>query len=120
MWALGTAKLFAVLFCMVFANDRYHPEPRGPRASFVPQSEFARQYWENDAQEAIRKLKHSGYGRSVGKARNVVMFLGDGMSIPTVNAARALLGQRNNKTGEEAQLSFEAFPTVGMSKVLYL
>ncbi|XP_032519337.2 membrane-bound alkaline phosphatase-like [Danaus plexippus] len=116
MWALGTAKLFAVLFCMVFANDRYHPEPRGPRASFVPQSEFARQYWENDAQEAIRKLKHSGYGRSVGKARNVVMFLGDGMSIPTVNAARALLGQRNNKTGEEAQLSFEAFPTVGMSK----
>ncbi|XP_034835005.2 membrane-bound alkaline phosphatase-like [Maniola hyperantus] len=49
-------------------------------------------------------------------ARNVVMFLGDGMSVPTLAAARTLLGQRSNRTGEETQLSFEKFPSVGLSK----
>ncbi|XP_045781581.1 membrane-bound alkaline phosphatase-like [Maniola jurtina] len=44
------------------------------------------------------------------------MFLGDGMSVPTLAAARALLGQREQRPGEEAQLSFEAFPTVGLAK----
>lgn len=43
-------------------------------------------------------------------ARNIVFFLGDGMSIPTISAARNLLG------GEEKILSFESFPYVGMTK----
>ncbi|XP_052743383.1 membrane-bound alkaline phosphatase-like [Bicyclus anynana] len=44
------------------------------------------------------------------------MFLGDGMSLPTLAAARTLLGQRAGRPGEESQLSFEAFPTVGLAK----
>ncbi|KOB62783.1 Alkaline phosphatase [Operophtera brumata] len=44
------------------------------------------------------------------------MFLGDGMSVPTLAAARTLLGQRRGAPGEEAQLAFEAFPTVGLAK----
>ncbi|XP_045500789.1 membrane-bound alkaline phosphatase-like [Colias croceus] len=38
------------------------------------------------------------------------------MSVPTLAAARTLLGQRDHRTGEEAQLSFENFPTVGLAK----
>ncbi|CAG4973237.1 unnamed protein product [Parnassius apollo] len=38
------------------------------------------------------------------------------MSVPTLAAARTLLGQRNNQPGEEAQLAFEAFPTIGLTK----
>lgn len=53
----------------------------------------------------------------MGVARNLVMFLGDGMSVPTLTAARTLLGQRRGSSGEEAQLAFEAFPTVGLAKV---
>ncbi|KAK5641170.1 hypothetical protein RI129_009717 [Pyrocoelia pectoralis] len=49
-------------------------------------------------------------------ARNVIMFLGDGMSIPTLAAARTHLGQRIGHSGEETQLSFEKFPFSGLAK----
>jgi alkaline phosphatase len=45
------------------------------------------------------------------------MFLGDGMSVPTLAATRAYIGQKNGKTGEEVVLSFEEFPWTGVSKV---
>lgn len=51
------------------------------------------------------------------KAKNVIIFLGDGMSIPTLSAARIYQAQTyGSKTGEENQLSFELFPYVGLSK----
>lgn len=53
-------------------------------------------------------------------AKNVIIFLGDGMSIPTITAARILKGQLQGHTGEEAKLSFEEFPISGLSKVLDL
>ena len=52
-----------------------------------------------------------------GVAKNVIMFLGDGMSIPTITASRILKGQLQNNTGEEAMLSFDEFPYSGLSKV---
>jgi hypothetical protein len=45
------------------------------------------------------------------------MFLGDGLSVPTLAAARTYLGQLQGRTGEETVLSFEAFPHTGLSKV---
>lgn len=45
------------------------------------------------------------------------MFLGDGMSIPTLKASRVYLGQLHNQSGEETELSFEKFPITGLSKV---
>ena len=49
-------------------------------------------------------------------AKNVIFFLGDGMSIPTVTAARILEGQLRNETGEENFLSWEKFPWSALSK----
>lgn len=69
-----------------------------------------------DAQAALDKRTRSNAG-SGGRAKNVVLFLGDGMSVPTLAAARTLLGQREGRSGEEAELSFESFPTVGLAKV---
>ena len=43
-------------------------------------------------------------------AKNVIVFLGDGMSITTITAARILDGQRKGGSGEENRLSFENFP----------
>ncbi|XP_067619437.1 membrane-bound alkaline phosphatase-like [Eurosta solidaginis] len=43
-------------------------------------------------------------------AKNVIMFLGDGMGIATHSAARNLLGD------EEQSLSFEKFPYTGLSR----
>ena len=45
-----------------------------------------------------------------GSARNVILFVGDGMGITTVTAARILEGQRAGKSGEDNRLSFEEFP----------
>lgn len=53
----------------------------------------------------------------VDTAKNIIMFLGDGMSVPTLAAARVYLGSLQNVSGEELSLSFENFPYSGLSKV---
>jgi alkaline phosphatase len=50
------------------------------------------------------------------RARNVVLFVGDGMGVSTVTAARILAGQRAGGSGEEHSLSFETFPVTGLAK----
>lgn len=51
-----------------------------------------------------------------GMAKNVILFVGDGMGISTVTAARILDGQNKGLMGEENQLSFDTFPFAGLSK----
>lgn len=51
-----------------------------------------------------------------GKAKNVILFVGDGMGITTVTAARILDGQRKGGSGEDNALAFEKFPNVALSK----
>ncbi len=50
------------------------------------------------------------------KAKNVILFVGDGMGISTVAAARILEGQMKGRSGEENLLSWERFPYVSLSK----
>lgn len=49
-------------------------------------------------------------------ARNLILFIGDGMSLTTVTAARILEGQQRGQKGEENQLAFEQFPYTALSK----
>uniref|UniRef100_A0A8C7KN86 Alkaline phosphatase n=1 Tax=Oncorhynchus kisutch TaxID=8019 RepID=A0A8C7KN86_ONCKI len=49
-------------------------------------------------------------------AKNLILFLGDGMGIPTVTAARILKGQLSGQSGEETQLEMDKFPFVALSK----
>ncbi|MHC9085174.1 alkaline phosphatase [Luteimonas sp. RIT-PG2_3] len=58
----------------------------------------------------------AGNGAMQGKAKNVIVFLGDGMSLTTVAAARILAGQRDGQPGEETQLSWERFPHTALSR----
>jgi len=51
-----------------------------------------------------------------GKAKNIILFVGDGMGVSTVTAARILEGQQLGKMGEEHQLSFDKLPFSGFSK----
>ena len=51
-----------------------------------------------------------------GFAKNVILFVGDGMCITTVTAARILDGQRKGGSGEDNSLAFERFPNVALSK----
>jgi alkaline phosphatase len=74
------------------------------------------EFWKTGAQSTLRlKLARP---LQTGRAKNVILFLGDGLSIPTLAAARTYLGQSQGHTGEETVLSFEAFPHTGLSKVI--
>lgn len=60
----------------------------------------------------IDELRESiKYARNKNKAKNVILFVGDGMGISTVTATRIY------KYGEEGALSWESFPHVGLLKV---
>lgn len=50
------------------------------------------------------------------QAKNVILFIGDGMGITTITAARIYDGQKRGETGEENSLSFEKFENVALVK----
>jgi len=62
-------------------------------------------------------VKRSGKLRADHRrAKNVILFVGDGMGISTVTAARILEGQLRGENGEENLLEFETLPNVALSK----
>lgn len=75
----------------------------------MSQLELDNDFWMEGAQSTLREKIQAKY--NTNKAKNIIMFLGDGMSIPTLAATRMYLG------GEEMKLSFEKFPHIGLSKV---
>ncbi len=53
-------------------------------------------------------------------AKNVILFVGDGMGVSTVTAARIFDGQSQGKLGEEHSLAFEDFDNVALIKTYNL
>ncbi|XP_069137625.1 alkaline phosphatase-like [Argopecten irradians] len=50
-------------------------------------------------------------------AKNIILFIGDGLGISTIAASRILKGQKMGNPGEETVLEYEKFPYVALSKV---
>ena len=50
------------------------------------------------------------------KAKNVILFIGDGMGVSTVTAARIYAGQKLGQSGEEYVLPFETFEHLALVK----
>ena len=53
---------------------------------------------------------------NTNRAKNVILFIGDGMGVSTITAARIFDGQSRGETGEENSLSFERFPYAALVK----
>ncbi|MGH8653760.1 MAG: alkaline phosphatase [Gammaproteobacteria bacterium] len=70
--------------------------------------------WFDAGQEYIETAKNLLPIRQ--RAKNVIFFVGDGMGVSTVAAARILEGQQMGKPGEENSLFFEKLPYVALSK----
>src|ERR1700752_2160632 len=70
--------------------------------------------WFAAGQRTVQEAKRLTQTRTT--AKNVILFVGDGMGIATITAARILEGQQRGESGEENQLSFEKFPYVALSK----
>lgn len=75
------------------------------------------QYWTSYNEERLKKiLEGTKSGASV--ARNVIIFIGDGMGIQTITAGRIFKGQsEKHVSGEESELVWDSFPHTGFSKV---
>ncbi|XP_050306488.1 alkaline phosphatase-like [Anthonomus grandis grandis] len=73
------------------------------------------EYWYEQARIALRKrLQYTTDRRPY--AKNVILFVGDGMGIGTTTASRILSGQRLGKSGEDHELTWDTFPAVALAK----
>jgi alkaline phosphatase len=72
--------------------------------------------WYDDARKNIEHILNRRLNG--GLAKNIIMFLGDGMGISTVTAGRILKGQLQGNNGEEEVTIMESLDHVGLSKVL--
>lgn len=83
-------------------------------ASGTAWAEENAQFW---LQEGAASLQQSLSMRpNLRQARNIILFVGDGMGVSTVTGARIFAGQRRGQSGERYQLSFERFPYLALSK----
>lgn len=113
---MKTLKYILVLICLVavLADDEYHPKPLNINPALEITNikpihktiEGHNLYWTGHAQKYLNdQLK---FIKNTKKAKNLILFIGDGMSISTIDATRMYLG------GEEINLSFENFPHYGL------
>ncbi|KAA0701654.1 Alkaline phosphatase, tissue-nonspecific isozyme [Triplophysa tibetana] len=72
------------------------------------------EFWRSLAQDTLRSSLSRTLNTNV--AKNVVLFLGDGMGVTTITAARILKGQLQNRSGEETVMNMDTFPYVGLAK----
>ncbi|WP_428611906.1 alkaline phosphatase [Shewanella sp.] len=72
--------------------------------------------WYVDGQNRVTKAADMAKNNQAGAAKNIILFVGDGMGVSTVTAARILDGQLKGQTGEENSLSFETLPHLGLAK----
>lgn len=70
--------------------------------------------WIKDGEKAI--ADRLAVATNEKRAKNVILFVGDGMGVSTLTAARILEGQMRGESGEENYLSFERFPYTALVK----
>lgn len=72
-------------------------------------------FWLKSGQETLHRIL--AHRNNENRAKNVIIFIGDGMGLSTITSGRIYVGQLNGQSGEEYQLAFEKFPNVGLAKV---
>lgn len=100
-------------------NEDANPNTLPLVARIAPESLEATNAWFNQGathiaqQEAKRQA-----GTNNTTARNIIVFVGNGMGISTLTASRIYAGQQleNNQGGEEHSFSFESFPYSALLK----
>nr|AVD96954.1 ALP-5 [Nilaparvata lugens] len=79
---------------------------------------LGKQHWYEEAEKTLRRKL--GPRSEMGRARNLVLIVGDGLSLTTLTAARILKGQRLGQPGEDTLLAWEAFPALALAKTYNL
>jgi len=115
--ALGAA-ISSIALGMALTGCASTSTPVGDRTSWsVAVPEIARPAGETPQWWYRSGAAHAAAnGAMAARGKNVIVFLGDGMSLTTVAAARIFEGQRKGGPGEEHLLSWEHFPHTALSK----
>ncbi len=107
--------IFGTLISLLYFLPTAHLQIGGDNSQpFPTKRQESAETWRRDGEAAIERAKNQK--RFNKSAKNVILFVGDGMGITTLTASRILEGQMRGESGEENQLSFEQFPSVALSK----
>ncbi|XP_017874438.1 PREDICTED: alkaline phosphatase 4 [Drosophila arizonae] len=80
-------------------------------------AQFWRQVGLKQLSKTIEKAKRAKDSSYQHKAKNIIIFIGDGMGLSTISAGRIYKGQYlKHGHGEEEMLSFDEFPFTGLAK----
>lgn len=101
------------LLCLLLAIAPLTSQANG-KENTASTSETSPGQWFQQGQQRARELSAATSFPATGK--NIILFIGDGMSMTTITAARILAGQQKGQPGEENTLSFERFPHTGFAK----
>lgn len=81
-----------------------------------PTPDEAQDEWLRKGLAELRRATTVARRHNRNLAKNIILFIGDGMGISTVTAARIRAGQLRGERGEENLLFFERFPHVSLIK----
>jgi len=70
--------------------------------------------WNTYASRKINQVLNHSNNRKI--AKNIILFLGDGMGMSTVTAGRILKGQLKGNNGEEEETNMESLDHLALSK----
>jgi alkaline phosphatase len=96
----------------ISASGHGNHGPAQPQDAGVPESAAE---WFNAGRAAVEANKLARNLPKLQRAKNVILFVGDGMGVSTVTAARILEGQQRGEDGEFNRLSFERFSDLSLS-----
>jgi alkaline phosphatase len=71
-------------------------------------------FWNEQARISIEEMLQRHENTRI--AKNVIMFLGDGMGVSTVTAGRIRKGQMKGQLGEDFLTEMEQFAHLGLAK----
>ena len=108
---LFTTSMLAGLLLASCATAPTPAEVDYGRTSVTPVQGQDSYYLDGDRRVSAREAM-----RPANSAKNVIIFIGDGMGVSTITAGRIYAGQKQGLDGESYQLTMETFPNVALSK----
>lgn len=105
-----TVVIAVALGAVVNRDSKFRADPFDVNGNLTTRQALEEQtnYWISSAQNFVQNQLNKKLNTNV--AKNVIIFMGNGMSMTTLAATRPYIG------GEERSLSFENFPSIGMAK----
>ena len=109
-----------VFVCVSCDEDHQHfppsastPSGQRDKRSAETENQQSLSYWLEDGRTQLSQALLLEPNKRM--AKNIILVIGDGMSLSTNTAGRIFKGQSQGRDGVSAQLSWDKFPHIGQS-----